>query len=108
MNGNTYSVDAQQDKRLLMITTGNAATQELVQKFFPEINFGSVYGQRENIPPKPDPKIIEDILKDLKSKPEETLMIGDSSIDMQTSEKDGTTVSVTLPRGSRGVTSEGV
>lgn len=63
----------------------NAATQELVQKFFPEINFGSVYGQRENIPPKPDPKIIEDILKDLKSKPEETLMIGDSSIDMQTS-----------------------
>lgn len=77
-----------QEKRYKLAVASNKiheATQELVRKFFPEIHFEAVYGQRPNVPPKPNPKIIEDILNDLQSSPEETLLIGDSSIDMQTS-----------------------
>lgn len=62
----------------------DASTKALTQKYFPEISFSAVYGQRETISPKPDPTIIHDILNDLHKKPENTVMIGDSAVDMQT------------------------
>ncbi len=60
------------------------ATSALVSKFFPEFKFAAVLGQREGIPVKPDPRIIEDILEITGYTKEEVLYVGDSDVDMMT------------------------
>lgn len=62
----------------------NEATRQLIKKYFPSINFTVVLGQREGIPTKPNKQIILDILKETGSSLEETYMIGDTSVDIQT------------------------
>ena len=64
-------------------------TERLVQHFFPEITFAAVFGQRENIPTKPDPTIVYDILSVVKVGKDEVLYIGDSGVDMQTAQNSG-------------------
>ena len=64
-------------------------TEELIQHFFPEINFIAVFGQRENIPTKPDPTIVYDILSIAKVEKQLVLYIGDSGVDMHTAQNSG-------------------
>lgn len=59
-------------------------TETLIQRFFPEINFVAVFGQREGIPIKPDAQIVYDILALADVEKAETLYVGDSGVDMQT------------------------
>lgn len=59
-------------------------TMQLVQHFFPEIKFTGIFGQRENIPVKPDPTIVHDILDLAKVEKSQVLYVGDSGVDMQT------------------------
>ena len=66
-----------------------SATEKLITKLFPEILFVAILGQRENIPVKPDPTIVFDILKISGVKPEEAIYIGDSGVDMQTASRSG-------------------
>lgn len=62
-----------------------AATSKLIAHYFPNIRFCSVLGQREGIPVKPDPQIVEDILLQAGNPTrEEVLYVGDSGVDMQT------------------------
>lgn len=64
-----------------------AATEKIVAHFFPGI-FDVVLGERENVPRKPDPQIVYDILRsgvatsDIKT----ILYIGDSLVDAATAE----------------------
>lgn len=60
------------------------ATEKLVRHFFPDICFAAVYGQRDGIPIKPDPTIVNDILQATGISPVDTIYIGDSGVDMQT------------------------
>lgn len=60
------------------------ATAKLVGHFFPNIRFAAVYGQRESVPIKPDPTIVNDILSETGISRAHTLYIGDSGVDMQT------------------------
>lgn len=60
------------------------ATVDLVQRFFPEISFTSVLGQRDGIPVKPSPEILNEIVGTAGILKSETLYIGDSGIDAQT------------------------
>ena len=59
-------------------------TIELIRHFFGEKLFSVVLGQRENIPVKPDPAIVYEILSQTDTSPAETLYVGDSGVDMQT------------------------
>lgn len=61
-----------------------AATEKLVGRFFPEIRFAAVLGQREGIKTKPDPGIVSEIREKAQAEAAETLYIGDSNVDMQT------------------------
>lgn len=65
------------------------ATMELVERYFSEINWEVVFGHRENKPKKPDPTIVFDILEIAQTSKEETLYIGDSSVDMKTASNAG-------------------
>lgn len=61
-----------------------AATEKLVQKFFPDISFICICGQCSGRPTKPDPQIVQDVLRAAGVSREETLYVGDSDVDMQT------------------------
>jgi len=64
-------------------------TRQLILHFFPEINFVAVFGQREDVPAKPDPTIVFDILTVAKVEKDKVLYIGDSGVDMQTAQNSG-------------------
>lgn len=68
-----------------------AATQKLVDHYFPEIRFTAVFGQREGINVKPDPTIVFDILSLAKVEKDAVLYVGDSGVDMQTAANAGVT-----------------
>lgn len=68
-----------------------AATQKLIDHYFPEIHFTAVFGQREGIKVKPDPTVVFDILEIAKVTKEEVLYVGDSGVDMQTAANAGVT-----------------
>ena len=65
------------------------ATAKLVHHFFPEIHFAAVYGQREGVAIKPDPAIVDDILRDTGVTRKQTIYIGDSGVDMDTAHNAG-------------------
>lgn len=67
-------------------------TQALVKKYFSEIKFSSVFGQRTNVPMKPNPQIVYDIMKELNiTNKEEIIYVGDTGTDMQTAVNAGIT-----------------
>lgn len=88
-----------QSRDLKMAVASNKyhrATEELISKFFPEINFVAVFGQREGIPVKPSPAIVFEILQKARISTREALYVGDSGVDMQTAFNAGiTSVGVT-------------
>ncbi len=66
-------------------------TTELISHFFEKKLFSVVLGQRENIPVKPDPAIVFEILKQTGIKKSAALYVGDSGVDMQTARNSGLT-----------------
>lgn len=61
-----------------------AGTEKLIRCFFPEIPFAAVLGQRPDVPLKPDPAVVEEILAATGIARGQVLYVGDSGIDMQT------------------------
>jgi len=57
---------------------------QCVQSLLPDWPFAAVYGQREGIPPKPDPTVARDLAETLAVPAEEFIYLGDSGVDMQT------------------------
>ena len=58
-------IDDLQKQGLRMAVASNkyqAATGKLIDRYFPAGTFAAVHGQREEIPPKPDPTIVRNIL----------------------------------------------
>ena len=68
-----------------------SATVKLIAHYFPTISFIAVFGQREGIPVKPDPTIVNDILDIAHVTKEDVLYVGDSGVDMQTAANAGVT-----------------
>ncbi len=60
------------------------ATINLVQRFFPDIQFTAVFGQREGYPTKPNPSILEEIIEKANVQKSEVLYVGDSGVDVAT------------------------
>ena len=59
-------------------------TEHLIKEFFPEIPFVTVLGGRTNFPLKPDPEIVEEVLRKANVKKVDAVMVGDSPTDMET------------------------
>ena len=80
-----------------------AGTEELVSKFFGDIKFIKVLGQREGFPIKPDAGVVFEIMKEIPEiRHEEVLYCGDSDVDMQTGNNAGVrTLAVTWGFRSR-------
>lgn len=66
----------------------DALSQTLVRHFFDGI-FDVVLGKRSDVPAKPNPQIVNDILKVLDAAPAECLFVGDTNVDIQTAKAAG-------------------
>ena len=64
-------------------------TQAMVAGIFPAIHFSVVLGQRDGVPHKPDPTGALEIASCFGMAPEECLIIGDSTIDLETAKNAG-------------------
>ena len=59
-------------------------TDRLVAKFFGDIEFIAIEGNRDGAPLKPNPEIIHNILRIASLEPCDAVMVGDSGIDIRT------------------------
>ena len=59
-------------------------TERLVAKFFSDIEFVAIEGNRDGAPLKPDPQIVRNIMAIADVPTERTIMVGDSGIDIRT------------------------
>ena len=59
-------------------------TERLVAKFFSDVEFVAIEGNREGAPLKPDPQIVRNIMAIADVPAERTIMVGDSGIDIRT------------------------
>lgn len=64
-------------------------TEYLIAEFFPNIPFVAVLGNRPDFPLKPDPEIVNEVLRKSGVKREEAVMVGDSPTDMKTAANGG-------------------
>lgn len=64
-------------------------TDRLVSKFFSDIDFVAIEGNREGAPLKPNPQIVTGILERAAIAKERAVMIGDSGIDIRTASAAG-------------------
>jgi phosphoglycolate phosphatase len=58
------------------------ATIQLINRFFPEINFTAIFGQREGYPIKPNAGILEEIIQLAGVEKYEVMYVGDSGVDV--------------------------
>lgn len=85
--GITHVLETLQAQGCLLAVASNKyqeATSKLIRQYFPKQSFVRVFGQRDNIPSKPDPSVVFEIMKAAGVQPEDTAYIGDSCVDMQT------------------------
>jgi phosphoglycolate phosphatase len=60
------------------------ATRAIVDELFTDHSFSVVRGARDNVPLKPNPTAVSEIISDLSVSAEETAFVGDTSVDMAT------------------------
>ena len=78
------AIKAQGIKMAILSNKPHFATCGVINSLFGEGYFDCVYGQREDVPIKPDPTAVYGIINEMNVKPEECLYIGDTGTDMKT------------------------
>lgn len=76
-----------QEKGVMLAVASNkyqVATEKLVAHYFPQINFIKVFGQRTDVPIKPNPAVVDEIIDAAGVMKQEVLYVGDSGVDLQT------------------------
>ena len=68
-----------------------AAVNELIDHFFGDLEWAAIWGQREDVPVKPDPSIVFGILSEVPTPKADVLYVGDSGVDMTTARRAGVT-----------------
>ena len=66
-----------------------SGTEYLIRRFFGDVPFVAILGNREGYPLKPDPGIVGEILHQAEAVPTEAVLIGDSATDMKTAANGG-------------------
>ncbi len=85
-------LDTLQAQNIIMTILSNKVhdfTVQCAKKFLAQWNFSKIYGERPNIPRKPDPAGALAIAKELNLKPENFVFVGDTAIDMETANRAG-------------------
>jgi phosphoglycolate phosphatase len=67
----------------------DSVLRRIMAEFFPRHEFSSVCGFRPDVPPKPDPSSVWELLADMGLNPHQAVLMGDSEIDMETARNAG-------------------
>jgi phosphoglycolate phosphatase len=81
-----------QQRGMMLAVASNkyqSATEKLVAHFFPSTRFIKVFGQRTDVPIKPDPAVVFEIMLAAGVDKEDVLYVGDSGVDMLTAHHAG-------------------
>ena len=95
-----FALKEQGIKLAVLSNKPDFAVKATAGMFFPDV-FHIVRGGRENVPLKPDPKALFEILDELNVTPEETAYIGDSEPDVLTAKNAGVKNAIFLTHGFR-------
>ena len=95
------AIKAQGIKMAILSNKPHFATCGVINSLFGEGYFDCVYGQRENVPIKPDPTAVYGIMNEMNVNPEDCLYIGDTGTDMKTG-KNANLCTVGVTWGFRG------
>lgn len=63
------------------------ATVNLINTYFPEIDWADIEGQKPDVPLKPDPSVVFEILAKVPTRKADVLYVGDSGVDMETARR---------------------
>jgi len=66
----------------------HTAAQPIMERYYPGV-FPVVQGALPNLPVKPDPALLTQMMERMGAKPESTLFVGDSNVDIQTAKNGG-------------------
>jgi phosphoglycolate phosphatase len=80
------------DKGVTLAVASNkfhSGTVQLVESFFGDFSFTAIHGNREGFPLKPDRAIIDLIMEQCGATAENTYMVGDSAVDIETAHAAG-------------------
>lgn len=87
-----YTLSSRNIKLAIASNKIDPATKALSKKYFTNIHFDSILGQRENTPTKPNPQIIYDTINQIGIiNKTDILYIGDTDTDMKTAANAGVT-----------------
>lgn len=64
-----------------------AAVDKIIARYFPDIPFAVIRGEQPDCPKKPDPSVIFDVLGKSPTPKAETMMVGDSAVDIETARR---------------------
>ncbi len=76
-------------KTAVLSNKPNAFVNQICRALFGNSRFDFVFGQRDGVPNKPDPAGIEQLMKLSGATPQETVMLGDSGMDMEAAKRAG-------------------
>jgi phosphoglycolate phosphatase len=66
-----------------------SGTEYLIRRFFGDVPFVAILGNREGYPLKPDPEIVGEVLRRAGADASEAVLVGDSATDMKTAANGG-------------------
>jgi phosphoglycolate phosphatase len=66
-------------------------TEKVIEHYFPGYPFAAVYGKRPELPLKPDPTSLNELIRMFGIRKDELLFIGDTDVDMMTAKNAGVT-----------------
>lgn len=66
----------------------HTAAQPIMEQYYPGV-FPEVQGALPGVPVKPDPTLLQQLMERMGAKPESTLFVGDSNVDIQTAKNGG-------------------
>ena len=98
--GMIETLEKLQEKGILLSVATNKPHEllpDLMTHYFPTIKWAAVFGNRKDVPIKPHPQIVYDILNGTRctgvacNAPTDVLYVGDTAVDMQTAQNAGIT-----------------
>jgi phosphoglycolate phosphatase len=78
------TLSAMDVKLAILSNKADSIVKQVVEKIFPDRQFDSVRGLRDDVPRKPDPAGAFHAAREMEIEPEQILYIGDSDVDMET------------------------
>lgn len=91
-DGTSEMLSALNDEKMMTAVLSNkphSSVSGVLSSLFGDFQFSLYMGNKENMPLKPDPSLMEGIMSELGVKPEECLYVGDTITDMETGKRAG-------------------